>query len=104
MNNQAIHQPEARFFTLEEVGKIIAAAREPYKTMFLLLAMTGMRAGEMLGLQWQDIDFDRGLLNMRRSAWYGRAQSVKNKTSEGVVPLPQVLANALQWSMGSGRS
>ena len=49
-------QPEARFFTLDEVGKIIAAAREPYKTMFLLLAMTGMRAGEVLGLQWQDVD------------------------------------------------
>jgi len=89
-------QPEARFFTLEEVGKIIAAAREPYKTMFLLLAMTGMRAGEVLGLQWQDIDFDRGLVNIRRSAWYGRTQTVKNKASEGVVPLPPVLANALQ--------
>jgi len=89
-------QPEARFFTLEEVGKIIAAAREPYKTMFLLLVMTGMRAGEMLGLQWQDVDFERGLLKIRRSAWYGRVQTVKNKTSEGIVPLPQVLAQALR--------
>jgi integrase len=89
-------QAEARFFTLEEVGKIIAAAREPYKTMFLVLAMTGMRAGEMLGLQWQDIDFDRGLLYIRRSAWYGRVQTVKNKTSEGILPLPHVLAKALQ--------
>ena len=30
------------------------------------------------------------------SAWYGRIQTVKNKTSEGVVPLPQVLAKALR--------
>jgi integrase len=91
--------PEARFFTLEEVGKIIATAataREPYKTMFMLLAMTGMRAGEVLGLQWQDIDCDRSLVNIRRSAWYGRTQTVKNKTSEGVVPLPEVLAKALR--------
>ena len=97
-------QPEARFFTLEELGKIIAAAREPYKTMFLVLALTGMRAGEMLGLQWQDVNFDHGVLNIRRSAWYGRIQTVKNKTSEGVVPLPQVLAQALldyrgQWKV-----
>jgi integrase len=85
-------QTEARFFTLEEVGKIIADAREPYKTMFWLLAMTGMRAGEMLGLQWQDIDFDKGLLNIRRSAWYGRVQTTKNKNSEAIIPLPGILA------------
>src|SRR5260370_40766473 len=86
----------ARFFTVEEVGKIIAAAREPYKTMFWLLAMTGMRAGEMLGLQWADIDFEKGLLNIRRSAWYGRVQTTKNKNSEAVIPLPAILATTLR--------
>ena len=89
-------QAEARFFTAEEVGKIIAAAREPYKTMFTVLAMTGMRAGEMLGLQWEDVDFDKGLLNIRRSAWYGRVQTTKNKSSEAVIPLPGVLAETLR--------
>jgi integrase len=89
-------QTEARFFTVEEVGKIIAAAREPYKTMFWLLAMTGMRAGEMLGLQWADIDFEKGLLNIRRSAWYGRVQTTKNKNSEAIIPLPGILAATLR--------
>jgi integrase len=89
-------QTEARFFTLEEVGKIIAAAREPYKTMFWLLAMTGMRAGEMLGLQWADIDFEKGLLNIRRSAWYGRIQTTKNRNSEAIIPLPGILAATLR--------
>jgi len=89
-------QTEARFFTVEEVGKIIAAAREPYKTMFWLLAMTGIRAGEMLGLQWADIDFERGLLNIRRSAWYGRVQTTKTKNSEAILPLPGILAATLR--------
>jgi len=89
-------QTEGRFFTVEEVGKIIAAAREPYKTMFWLLAMTGMRAGEMLGLQWEDIDFEKGLLNIRRSAWYGRVQTTKNKNSEAIIPLPGILAATLR--------
>ena len=87
---------EARFFTLEQVGKIIAAAPEPFKTMFLVLVMTGMRAGEMLGLQWTDIDFEKGLIHIRRSAWYGQTQSVKSKTSAAPVPLPVPLAVALQ--------
>lgn len=89
-------QTEARFFTVEEVGRIIAAAREPYRTMFWLLALTGMRAGEMLGLQWADIDFEKGLINIRRSAWYGRVQTTKTKNSEAIIPIPGVLAATLR--------
>jgi len=83
-------------FQVEEVSKIIAAAREPYKTMFMLQAMGGMRAGEMLGLQWPDIDFEKGFLNIRRSAWYGRVQTTKNKNSEAIIPLPGILAATLR--------
>lgn len=42
--------------------------------MFTILAMTGMRAGEMLGLQWGDIDFAAACIHIRRSAWYGNVQ------------------------------
>lgn len=87
---------EARFFTLAQVGKIIAAAPEPFRTMFLVLVMTGMRAGEMLGLQWADIDFVKGLIYIRRSAWYGKVQTTKSKTSTAPVPLPGPLAIVLQ--------
>lgn len=87
---------EARFFTSEELGKIIAAAPEPYKTMFTVLAMTGTRAGEMLGLQWPDVDFERELLHIRRSAWYGHVQTTKGRTSTAPLPLPEHLAEALR--------
>jgi integrase len=89
-------EPEARFFTLEQVGKIISVAREPYKTMFMILALTGMRAGEMLGLQWGDLDFEKGLLHIRRSAWCGHVQTTKTKSSEAMLPLPAVLASTLR--------
>lgn len=89
-------EQEAPFFTLEQVGKIIAIAREPYKTMFLILALTGMRAGEMLGLQWGDIDSEKSLLSIRRSAWCGHVQTTKTKTSEAILPLPAVLASTLR--------
>jgi integrase len=93
---------EARFFTAAELGKIICAAPEPYKTMFTVLAMTGMRAGEMLGLQWPDIEFVRGLIHIRRSAWYGNIQTTKSKTSAAPVPLPEPLASALQRTKSDG--
>ena len=63
---------EAPHFTVEQVQKILAIAQEPWRTMFCIFMMDGLRAGEALGLQWPDIDFERNLLHIRRSAWYGR--------------------------------
>src|SRR5215813_5266685 len=64
----------ARFFTPDPVRAIITAASQS-KTFFALAAMTGMRAGELLGLQAGDLDVERRRIKVRRSAWYGKAQS-----------------------------
>lgn len=85
-----------RFFTATQVQQIIAVSPEPYKTMFTVLAMTGMRAGEMLGLQWADIDFASGCIHIRRSAWYGHVQTTKSKNSAAPVHLPESLAVILR--------
>ena len=87
---------EPRFFTAKQVQQIVATAREPSKTMFSVLAMTGMRAGEMLGLQWGDVDFARGCIYIRRSAWYGHLQTTKSKSSAAPVHLPESLAAILR--------
>jgi integrase len=72
---------DARFFTAEEAKQIIATAQEPFRTMFAIAAMTGVRAGELLALQMDDLDFDRKLIHIRRSVWRGRIQTVKSKTT-----------------------
>lgn len=87
---------ESRFFTPAEVKAIIGAAKEPWRTLFILLAITGMRAGEVLGLQVGDIDFERRVIAIRRSAWYGRVQTPKNIGSEAVLPMPDSLAEVLR--------
>ena len=58
--------------------------------------MDGLRAGEALGLQWQDIDLDRRLLHIRRSAWCGKIKTAKNESSETVLPIPESLAEILR--------
>jgi Phage integrase, N-terminal SAM-like domain/Phage integrase family len=58
---------EVRFFDAEQVGKIVAAAKELYSAMFAVLGMTGLRAGEMLGLKVSDLDFSRKVIHLRRS-------------------------------------
>ena len=64
--------------------------------MFCIFMMDGLRAGEALGLQWPDVDFDRGLLHIRRSAWYGKVQTAKNEASETVLPIPTPLLTVLK--------
>ena len=43
-----------------------------YKVMINTLLFTGMRGGELCGLQWQDIDFERGILYIRHTLSYVR--------------------------------
>lgn len=89
-------RPAARFFSGEEAKKIIAAAADPYRTMFAVAAMTGLRAGEILGLMLEDIDFDRKVLHVRRSAYCGSIQTVKSKSSRAPLPIPDALAEILR--------
>jgi integrase len=83
-------------FTRSQVESILALAEEPWRTFFIVLILTGLRAGEALGLQWPDIDFDHKCIHVRRSAWYGKAQSTKSKASAAPVTLPDVLATILK--------
>lgn len=86
----------ARFFTAEQARRIIEAAEEPFATMFGVAAMTALRPGELLGLKIEDLDFDRGVIFVRRSAWYSKLQSPKNDGSIRVLPMPKPLASRLK--------
>ncbi len=89
-------KPAPRFFSGEEVHNIIARSREPYRTIFAIAAMTGLRAGELLGLQVDDLDFEHRLIHVRRSVWCGRVQTVKSKASCAAVAMPDALASMLR--------
>jgi hypothetical protein len=82
---------EAQCFTVDELRRILAAASNPWRVLYCILTMEGLRAGEALGLQWHDIDLDRRSLNIRRSAWCGKIKTAKNESSETVLPIPEPL-------------
>ena len=50
----------------------------PWRTMFAIAAYVGLRAGEILGLSVEDVDLERGRLNVRKTAWYGHIQTAKS--------------------------
>lgn len=89
-------QKQPRFFNGEEARKIIALATEPYRTMFAIAAMTGLRPGEVMGLQKGDLDFAQRVIHVRRSAWLSNVQTVKSKASRAPVVMPEALAALLK--------
>ncbi|HJY84353.1 MAG TPA: site-specific integrase [Candidatus Binatia bacterium] len=68
---------EARWFTQEEIGRIVAAAEGQYKVLFHLAGASALRAGELFGLHVKDIDLARGLIHVRRSVYRGRETTPK---------------------------
>ena len=64
-------KPESRSITPptpEQLAALIEAAVEPQHRLFIeLAAMTGGRRGELLALQWSDINFDAGQIVIARS-------------------------------------
>ena len=66
----------------------IKESAEVWFLPYLALA-TGMRKGEILGLMWQDIDFEKNLIYVRRSIWYAPAPTIKlPKTDAGIRSIP----------------
>lgn len=74
-----LNTPEQRFFTVDEMARIIDAAPEPSKVFYWLAAETGMRAGELCGLRW--IDVCQGFVQVRRSVWRGKEGAPKSGRS-----------------------
>ncbi|MEW5898874.1 MAG: site-specific integrase [Bacillota bacterium] len=64
-----VPQEEKRVLTMEELHKLLEAAKGyKYYLVIRLLALTGARLGEILGLKWQDVDFKKETLTIKRSA------------------------------------
>ena len=78
--------------TPEQAVAIIGLLKEPYSLMVMTVAALGLRLSEMLGLQWKDIDFERKIVTIRRSAYRGSVDEAKTKASHAEVPLPDDLA------------
>lgn len=78
---------------------------EHWTPIFIILFGTGMRVGECLGLCWQDIDFDKKTIKVRRSLIYRKMESgkcenriskVKTDSGNRTIPMVEKVYQALQ--------
>lgn len=61
-------RPELKVWSAEELRAFLAhAADDDLRPLWMVLATTGMRRGEALGLRWQDVDLDAGRVAIRQT-------------------------------------
>jgi len=87
------HRPTV---TEAELGEIFASTKGRYLVLFALLAGTGLRIGEALGLKSIDLLSDCRVLYVRRSVWHGQEQQPKTPNAVREVDIAEPLSRLLR--------
>jgi integrase len=92
---------EVRALTRAELARLLGHLPERWRLLFELLAHTGLRISEAIGLTWADVEFgDRPRLRVRRQDCRGEVGALKSEHSRRDLPLSPRLARRL-WALGA---
>jgi len=93
-----VHRSSPRFHDVEDYERLVQAARDigpQTYTIILLGGDAGLRAGEIVALEWSDVDFARRQLTIQRSDWRGETTSPKGGRVR-YVPMTKRLSSAIR--------
>ena len=96
-----VRKPHIQVLTDDELAALFSRLRgRPLYMPVLLAASTGMRRGEVLGLRWCDVDFDRSTLQIAQVVELLRervsVKEPKTERSRRTIALPDTLVQALR--------
>lgn len=83
-------------FSLEEVQRILTTVRADYRQYFTVRFFTGMRTGEVHGLKWKYIDFERRLILVRESIVLNEEDELKTDGSLRDIQMTELVHDALK--------
>lgn len=99
---QAIRPPrvekeEMEFLTPVEINKLLEASEGALKPLLATACFAGLRQGEILGLKWKDIDWDKNIISVVRSYHYAHGfNEPKTAASRRAVPMVRPLQELLK--------
>jgi integrase len=79
-----------------QVARVIAEVEAAWQPLVLCLALTGVRAGELVAHQWKHIDLSQRVLSVQQSLWRGQLVKPKTKASAADVPMSKWLVQAIE--------
>jgi integrase len=90
----------------EEIKAIVEAAKGRWRPILLTAIFTGLRASELRGLRWADVDLDKRELHVRQRAdRYSAIGKPKSESGERTVPLTPIVVNTLrEWKLACPKS
>ena len=95
---------EKPIYSQEEIAQLLTAINgedTKYRAFFYLIAYSGFRRSEMLGLEWKDIDWDNCVISVRRTSNYTASKGIytdttKTKKSQRSLKFPQSVMDLLR--------
>ena len=89
-----------------EIKAIVAHLQDRWRPLLLTAIFAGLRASEIRGLRWQDVDLKRGELHVRQRAdRYKTIGKPKSAAGERTIPMPPILIGALrEWKLACPKS
>ncbi|MCK7552893.1 Arm DNA-binding domain-containing protein [Marinobacter goseongensis] len=83
-------------FSLEEVRLILATVRADFRNYYTVRFFTGLRTGEIDGLPWDCVDFQRRQILVRQALVNGEIEHTKTDGSYRHIEMPQLVYDALK--------
>lgn len=87
---------EPQFLTPDEIKRLVEATPAKHKALMATACYTGMRQGEILGLKWDDIDFENKRVYVQRTLQEGDFYGPKSEASRRSVDIPGFLVGWLE--------
>lgn len=96
VRQSAIPQQEEIVLEPVEVAALLEELRDPFRSLILLAAVTGLRRGELFGLKWEDVDFKGAEIRVVRSVVDQVEGPPKTLASRRPLPMSVELSSALR--------
>ncbi len=91
-----VQKSDVEPFTLDEVQQILDNVRADFRNYYTVRFFTGMRTGEIDGLKWKYVDFNKRMILVRESIVAGEQDYTKTDGSQREIQMSGLVYDALQ--------